>query len=88
MATSDEHFRAWIESLAAEGLETGDLEADLIGRIGRLRIRRDRAVRDMEVARLLPFGPSVVMQRFGGCRATAYNRSKRGLRLSKSGDGS
>ena len=85
MATSDHHFRLWIEALAAEGIEVGDLEADLIGRIGRLRILRDRHIRDMEAARLLPSGAATVMERQGGCRATAYNRAKRGRMLSKVG---
>jgi hypothetical protein len=88
MATSDDYFRLWVESLAAEGIDAGDLEAELIGRIGRLRSRRDRMLRDMEVARLLPFGAEAVRARFGGCRATAYNRAQRGRKLSKSCDGS
>lgn len=84
MATSDDYLRLYMESLAAEGLDAGDLEADLIGRVGRMRIKRDRLLRDMEVARLLPFGAEAVMARFGGCRATAYNRARRVLKLSKS----
>jgi len=91
MATSDQLLREYIESLAAEGLERGvllDMEADLIGRVGRLRILRDRHIRDMEAARLLPLGAATVIERMGGCRATAYNRAKRGRILSKSREAS
>ena len=87
MATSDQLLRDYMEALAAEGLDRhaiGEIEADLIGKVGRLRILRDRAIRDMEAARLLPHGAEVLMQRFGGCRATQYNRAKRGRMLSKS----
>lgn len=82
MAASDDYLKLYIESLAAEGLDTGDLEADLIGIIGRLRSRRDKAIREMEAARLLPYGADVVMERQDCCRATAYNRARR-ARLSK-----
>lgn len=83
MATSDDYLRLYMESLAAEGLDTGDLEADLIGMIGRLRSKRDKAIREMEAAKLLPYGADAVMKRQECCRATVYNRARRG-RLSKS----
>lgn len=86
MATSDDYLKLYMESLAAEGLDRhalGDVEAEVIGRVGRLRIKRDRAIREREAASLLPYGAEVVMQRQECCRATVYNRARRG-RLSKS----
>ena len=91
MATSEETLHAYMEALAAEGLDRHalqDMEADLIGKVGRLRILRDRAIRDMEAARLLPHGAAAIIERMGGCRATAYNRAKRGRILSKSREAS
>jgi hypothetical protein len=79
MSTSDDLLRQLIEALAAEGCSTGlgDYEVESITRIGRMRIARDRAIQDMEAARLLPLGAMVVAERQGCCRATAYNRAKR-----------
>ncbi len=59
------------------------LEIELGEAIGRFRLRRDRAIRDMEAARLLPLGWRVVVERLGGCKATAYNRAERGRTQSK-----
>jgi hypothetical protein len=70
-----------LEALAAEGLERdalGDMEADLIGRVGRLRIKRDRALRDVEVARLLPHGAVPLAERQHCHRSTIYRRAERG----------
>jgi len=81
MATSDQLLREYIESLAAEGLERRaleDMEAELIGRVGRLRILRSRNIRDMEAARLLPQGAETVAARQTCHRSTAYRRAKRG----------
>lgn len=80
MATSDAKLREYIEALAAEGhggraLE--DLEADNITRVGKLRIARDRAIRDMEAARLLPLGAEIVAIRQNCHRSTAYRRAER-----------
>jgi hypothetical protein len=51
--------------------------------LGRFRARQDRAIRDMEAAQLLPLGWRVVVERLGGCKATAYNRAERGRTQSK-----
>lgn len=91
MATSDDYLKLYMESLAAEGCERGplgDKEAELIEWQGRLRKKRDQHIREMETARLLPLGADVLMARFGGCRATQYNRAKRGRMLSKSREAS
>jgi hypothetical protein len=79
MATSDELLRQLIDALVAEGCSAGleDFEVESITRIGRMRIARDRAIRDREAAMLLPLGAMVVAERQGCCRATAYNRAAR-----------
>lgn len=83
MALSDVKLQEWIEALAAEGCDRrvlGDLEADCIGRAGRIRMVRDRAIRDMEAARLLPKeGADVIAIRQGCHRATAYRRAGRAI---------
>lgn len=61
------------------GLALGEL-------VGRFRRKHERTILAMEAARLLPLGADVVVQRMGGCRATAYNRAKRGRILSKSSE--
>jgi hypothetical protein len=45
--------------------------------VGRFRRRRERAILDMEAARLLPLGAMIVAERQGCCRATVYNRVHR-----------
>lgn len=84
MATSDELLIKFIESLAAEGCVTADFEADVIGMVGKLRIARDRAIRDMEAARLLPYGARVLAERQQCDRVTIYRRAKRGRALLRS----
>lgn len=83
MAASDEILQRLIESLAAEGCETGDFEAEVIGMVGRMRKARERAIRDREAAELLPLGWRIVAGRQGGCKATVYNRAERGRMQSK-----
>ena len=83
MAASDEILQRLIESLSAEGCETADFEADVVGMVGRLRKARERAIRDREAAELLPRGWRVVQERQGGCKATVYNRADRGRAQSK-----
>lgn len=81
MAPSDQLLREYMEALAAEGIPShaiGDIEADLIGRVGRLRILRDRAIRDVEAARLLPHGAVPLAERQHCHRSTVYRRAKRG----------
>jgi hypothetical protein len=51
--------------------------------IGRFRRRRERDILDMQAAELLPLGWRVVIERQGGCKATAYNRAERGRIKSK-----
>ena len=78
MATSDELLIKLIETLAAEGCVTGDIEAKWIGDMGRLRIARDRAIRDMEAASLLHLGPEVLVERFGVKLRAVYYMAERG----------
>lgn len=77
MATSDELLQQLIEKLAAEGCVTGDFEAAVIGMVGRLRIARDRAIRDMEAARLLPLGREVAAERLHVAPSTVYKMTHR-----------
>ena len=83
--STEQKLVEFIESLAAEGVDRdalGDLHAEVIGRINRLRRDRDRAIRDMEAAKLLPsHGPDAVAARLGVCRRSVYymaGRAKRG----------
>lgn len=81
MATSDDLLRDYMEALAAEGLDRhklGDIEAELVGRVGRLRCIRDRLIRDMEAAKLLPGGAIPLAERQHCHRSTAYRRAERG----------
>lgn len=82
MAASD-YLRLYMESLAAEGLDPdalGDLEADIIGRVGRMRITRDRAHQCAEAARLLHEGVDALAERQHCHRSTAYRRAERGAK--------
>lgn len=72
MATSDELLIKLIESLAAEGCVTADFEASVIGMVGKIRIARDRAIRDMEAARLLPLGREIAAERLHVAPSTLY----------------
>lgn len=81
MTTSDRKLIEWMEALASEGLDRdalGDLEAELIGKVGRLRSARDKAIRDMEAAKLLPsYGPDAAAARLGVCRRSVYYMADR-----------
>lgn len=73
-------------ALAAEGCDPeriGDFEAYCIGQFGRLRKQRDRDIRDMQIAQLIPEGPVAVMERFGCPKRTAFWRAARGRNLLK-----
>ena len=79
--STEQKLVEFMESLASEGVDRdalGDLEADLIGRINRLRKDRDRAIRDMEAAKLLPtHGPDAAASRLGVCRRSVYYMADR-----------
>lgn len=79
--STEQKLVEFMESLASEGMDRdalGDLEADLIGRINRLRKDRDRAIRDMEAAALLHEGWRGIADRYGVCKATVYKMAERG----------
>lgn len=79
--STEQKLVEFMESLASEGVARdalGDLEADLIGRISRLRKERDRAIRDMEAAALLHEGWRGIADRYGVCKATVYKMAERG----------
>jgi len=82
MATSDELLIKLIESLAAEGCVTADFEADVVGMVGKLRIARDRAIRDREAADLLYLGAEPLMERFGVGKRAVYYMAERGRKRS------
>jgi hypothetical protein len=52
--------------------------AEILTTLLRMNRETEQAITDQEAARLLPLGASVVMEIQGCCKATAYNRSKRG----------
>lgn len=83
MYGDEQAFLRWLESLGDKfGRQAAeDFRADLIGRLAKMARRHEQDVRDMEAARLLPHGADAVMGRQGGCRATAYNRAKRGREI-------
>ena len=79
--STEQKLVEFIESLAAEGVDRdalGDFEADVIGRISRLRKERDRVIRDMEAAALLHEGWRGLADRYGVCKATVYKMAERG----------
>jgi hypothetical protein len=82
MATSDELLIKLIESLAAEGCVTADFEASVIGMVGKMRIARNRAIRDMEAASLLHLGSDVLVERFGVKKRAVYYMAERGRKHS------
>jgi hypothetical protein len=59
------------------------LEQEVGEAMGRFRHRQDRAIRDMEAARLLPLGWQVVVEIQGGCKSSAYYRAEKGRTQSK-----
>ena len=79
--STEQKLVEFMEALASEGLDRyaiGDIEADLIGKINRLRKDRDRAIRDMEASRLLPtHGPDAAAERLGVCRRSVYYMADR-----------
>lgn len=84
--SSESKLQEWMEALAGEGIDREalcNLEAELIGKVGRLRVLRDRAIRDMEAARLLPLGAEVVTVRQGCHRSTAYRRASRAKEVAR-----
>lgn len=83
MSKTDDLVRQLVESLHRDGCETLDFEAELITQIGRLRIRRDQCIRDVEAARLIPLGAEVVVQRQGCHRSTAYRRASRAQKVAR-----
>ena len=77
---SEQKLQEWMEALAAEGIDREalcNLEAELIGKVGRLRLHRDRAIRDMEAAQLLPLGREVAAIRLGVAPSTVYKMTHR-----------
>jgi len=85
---SDEAMEALCTAMLRDYGAGVEFELALGELIGRFRRRHERNVLDVEAARLLPLGADVLMARFGGCRATQYNRAKRGRTLSKSREAS
>jgi hypothetical protein len=45
--------------------------------VGKVRARKDRAIRDQQAAELLPLGWRVVAERFDVSKATVYNMNQR-----------
>ena len=85
MAASDDYLKLYMESLAAEGLDTerlGDMEAEVIERVCRMRKCRDRLIRDMEAADLLKLGRVTACERLGVKPSTVYKMAHRWRNLS------
>lgn len=88
MATSDEAIDLLCAAMLRDYGAGDDFQLALGDLVGRFRRKHERHILDMEAARLLPLGADVLMARLGGCRATQYNRAKRGRMLSKSREAS
>jgi hypothetical protein len=56
---------------------TQDEEIELGALVGKIRARKERAVRDRQAAELLPLGAEVVAIRQGCHRSTVYRRALR-----------
>lgn len=85
MSTAD-LLRAYLDSLAANGYcqeLIGDLEAHCVNAEIGMRKARERDIRDMQIAELIPLGPAAVIERFGGAKRTAFWRAARGRKLLK-----
>lgn len=63
-----------------------EFEIELGEAVGRLLRRRNAAIRDQEAADLLPYGWRTVVERFGVCKATAYNMAERAERARQSNE--
>src|SRR5690348_14265199 len=86
MASSDELLQQLIEALAKEGCAPwiDDFEDEVIGMVGRLRKARDRAIRDVESARLLPKVGGVNAAIRQCChRSTVYRRVSRAAKVAR-----
>jgi hypothetical protein len=82
----EDKLRELSEALAEEGCDRAKIqewEAERIVEINKLRKQRDRDIRDMQIAQLIPEGPDAVIERFGGARRTAFWRASRGRKLLK-----
>jgi hypothetical protein len=77
MADTDEAISRLCEVMAAKYGHDPDFEMALGELVGRVRVAFDRRMRDAEAARLLPLGASVVAERQGCHRVTAYRRARR-----------
>lgn len=85
---SDEAMDALCTAMLRDYGAGDDFEVALGELVGRFRRKHEKNMQDAEAARLLPLGAAVVVERMGGCRATAYNRARRYLKLSKSREAS
>lgn len=85
MYGDEQAFLKWIESLERHyGRGTiDDFRAEVIGRLSRISRRHEQDVRDMEAARLLPHGVSVVVEAQGCHRSTAYRRVSRAQKVAR-----
>jgi hypothetical protein len=61
----------------------GDVEFELaVGELlGKFRARRQRAIEDMEIAKLIPKGVLPCLERFGGSRRNLFYRAENGREL-------
>jgi hypothetical protein len=77
MGNGDKELMALIVAL------DGDirLEMELGDAVGRFRARRDREIRDMQAAELLPLGPVVAAERLGVAVSTVYKMTHRHRRF-------
>lgn len=60
---------------------TAEEEVDLGLWVGKIRKRRERAIEDMEIAKLIPMGVAPCLERFGGSRRNLFYRAETGREL-------
>lgn len=58
-----------------------ELEVALGEALGKFRARRQRAIDDMEIAKLIPHGVAPCLERFGGSRRNLFYRAENGRDL-------
>lgn len=83
MAASDDAMETLCAAMLRDYGAGAEFQVALGELVGRYRRKHHQAMLDAEAARLLPLGAAVVVERMGGCRATAYNRARRYFKLSK-----
>lgn len=74
---SDEAIAQLCAAMRDECGASCEFELDLGELVGKYRRRHDKAMRDVEAARLLPKGPDSAAEQLGVCRRAVYYMAER-----------